>query len=48
MALLCIDHPVFFAGQNSNGFTPQLTVAGAYAFALGEERTLFVGTELNM
>lgn len=48
MALLWIDHQEFFAGQNSNGFTPQLTVAGAYAFALGKERTLFVGTGLNM
>lgn len=84
-----LNNQVFFADQNSNGYTTQLTVAGAYPFTIGdqsfvidgfvdwrapskeantqtsvgssiqvkwdagkalfgEERTLYVGTEVNM
>lgn len=32
-----INNQVFFADQNSNGYATQLTVAGAYPFAIGEQ-----------
>ncbi|HCP54154.1 MULTISPECIES: outer membrane protein OmpK [Pseudomonas] len=38
-----INNHVFFADQNSNGYTEQLTVAGAYPFAVGEQDFLIDG-----
>jgi nucleoside-specific outer membrane channel protein Tsx len=32
-----INNQVFFADQDSNGYATQLTVAGAYPFAIGEQ-----------
>lgn len=38
-----VNNHVFFAEQNSNGHTTQLTVAGAYPFAVGEQSFLIDG-----
>ncbi|MFI8478969.1 outer membrane protein OmpK [Pseudomonas sp. NPDC078700] len=38
-----INNQVFFADSNSNGYTTQLTVAGAYPFAIGDQSFLVDG-----
>ncbi|AYC32589.1 nucleoside-binding outer membrane [Pseudomonas cavernae] len=38
-----INNQVFFADQNSNGYATQLTIAGAYPFAIGNQSFLVDG-----
>ncbi|MGE8361599.1 outer membrane protein OmpK [Pseudomonas sp.] len=38
-----VNNHVFFADENSNGYTTQLTVAGSYPFTIGEQNFLIDG-----